>query len=63
MAGDREQIIAQALGEELARQGKTGIDVVALAAAVDAALTRQSEAPVAPEEGRSPDELNATNDD
>jgi hypothetical protein len=58
----RRRIIAAAISAELARQaepGKTGIDIEAMAAAVDAAL----EAPARMDEGKRPNELNATNDD
>ena len=59
---DRRQAIATAISAELERQASEGVspvDVAALAAAVDDAI-----APPAPaNEGRHPDELNATNDD
>ena len=51
--------IADALSRELQRQGISGVDIEALAAAVADALER--EAP--PSEGKRPEELNATNDD
>ncbi len=58
----RRQIIATAIAAELKRQADAGssrVDVDAMAGAVDAAL--DPPAPVT--EGRSPDQLNATNDD
>lgn len=56
---ERRQAIVTAIEAELQRQGRDGIDVDALAEAVDIALE-----PVPPvSEGRHPDQLNATNDD
>ncbi|SEP65786.1 hypothetical protein SAMN05428969_0340 [Devosia sp. YR412] len=57
--GNRRQAIATAITAELERQGKHGIDVDALAEAVELAL---DPAPPA-SEGKRPGELNATNDD
>ncbi|UYN99072.1 MAG: hypothetical protein KIT02_14230 [Devosia sp.] len=58
----RHQAIVVALTAELERQAQAGasrIDVEALAGAVETAID-----PAPPlSEGRSPDELNATNDD
>ncbi|MBU1304659.1 MAG: hypothetical protein KKF33_03955 [Alphaproteobacteria bacterium] len=58
----RRSIIAAAITAELARQaeaGKTGVDIEAMAGAVDEAL----EGPPQIDEGKRPNELNATNDD
>lgn len=61
-ATDRRQAIATAISAELERQALAGaarVDVEALAGAIEEAL-----APAPPaNEGRHPDELNATNDD
>lgn len=61
-SGARRQIIATAIAAELERQGigsAERIDIDALAGAVEQALGTS-----APEdEGKRPDELNATNDD
>ncbi|MEO5807528.1 hypothetical protein [Devosia sp.] len=59
----RTQLIASVISKELARQApgaSSGVDVQALAAAIAAALGGDHPAP---DEGRHPDELNATNDD
>jgi len=59
-AGQRRQAIVTALASELARQGRDeGIDLDALADAVDLAL----DPPPPMAEGRRPNELNSTNDD
>jgi len=59
---DRRSVIAAAIAAELQRQANgdaVRIDIEALAGAVDAALV-----PTTPfAEGRSPEQLNATNDD
>lgn len=58
----RRAVIAAAITAELARQadkGATGFDVEAIASAVEAAL----DAPEGIDEGKRPNELNATNDD
>lgn len=58
----RRQSIATAITTELERQALAGaprVDVDALAQAIDDALTP----PPPANEGRHPDELNATNDD
>lgn len=58
----RRSVIAAAITAELARQadeGTTGFDVEAIATAVEAAL----DAPERIDEGKRPNELNATNDD
>lgn len=60
--GDRRQAIATAIAGELERQAQDGavrIDIEALAEAIDIAL----DPPAPADEGRRPDELNATNDD
>lgn len=60
----RRAVIAAAITAELQRQAESSaqrIDVEALAAAVDTALTPDDSMPVA--EGRRPEQLNATNDD
>jgi hypothetical protein len=55
----RRQAIVTAIAAELQRQGKGGVDVDAVAQAVELALD-----PAPPtSEGKHPDELNATNDD
>jgi hypothetical protein len=61
MSENRRQRILAALKLELQRQrAPAGLDLTALAAAVEAALG----APPAPmDEGRTPDELNSANDD
>ena len=58
MTTSRREQIAAAIASELKRQNVT-LDVDALVDAVEAAL--QPEGPT--EEGRHPNELNATNDD
>jgi hypothetical protein len=58
-SGARRETIASAIAAELERQGAAGVDIDALADAVEDAL---DPAPPA-DEGRHPDELNATNDD
>ncbi|WP_137150176.1 hypothetical protein [Devosia sp. FKR38] len=58
----RRAVIAAAITAELARQadaGATGFDIEAIATAVEAAL----DAPERIDEGKRPNELNATNDD
>lgn len=58
----RQRTIATAIAAELERQARDGaprVDVDALAAAIDDAL----DPPAPANEGRHPDELNATNDD
>jgi hypothetical protein len=58
----RRQVIATAISAELERQARDGavrVDVDALAAAIDEALAPD----LPPEEGKRPEELNATNDD
>lgn len=57
--GARRETIASAITAELERQGAAGIDIDALADAVEDAL----DPPAPADEGRHPDELNATNDD
>ena len=57
--GARRQSIATAIAAELDRQGAGGIDVDALAEAIEDAL----DAPAPADEGKHPEELNATNDD
>lgn len=61
MSEERKQRIAIALAEEIGRQRVTSprLDIISLAAAVDAALDASS----AFDEGRTPEELNASNDD
>jgi len=64
MMQDRKQLIAEALGAELARQGKAGIDVQRLTDAVELALRPAGQPTMGGvNQGKSPDELNATNDD
>lgn len=55
----RRESITTAIGAELQRQGVSGVDIEALAEAVETAIA----AHVPLSEGRHPDELNATNDD
>jgi len=60
--GGRRQAIATAIAAELERQARAGeprVDVEALAEAIDEAL----DPPPPANEGRRPEELNATNDD
>jgi hypothetical protein len=60
--GGRRQAIATAITAELERQALAGasrVDIDALAQAIDEAL----DPPPPANEGRHPDELNATNDD
>ncbi len=60
---ERTTVIAEVISHELDRQAQSGaprVDVTALASAIDAAIVHPH-APV--EEGKHPDELNATNDD
>jgi len=61
MSEERKQKIALALAAEIKRQGVliARLDLLKLAGAVDAALER----PVSTDEGKTPDELNASNDD
>ena len=59
---DRRQAIATAIAAELERQALAGavrVDVEALASAIEEAL----DPPPPANEGKHPDELNATNDD
>jgi hypothetical protein len=59
---DRRQAIATAISAELERQALDGaarVDVDALASAIEDAL----DPPPPANEGKHPDELNATNDD
>lgn len=62
----RKQTILEALGREIARQAETDleeIDLVALAVAVDAALGGDGVMPGDEfEDGKKPNELNASND-
>jgi hypothetical protein len=61
-ASSRRQAIATAITAEFERQacdGELRVDVDALAAAIDDALMPD----LPPEEGKRPEELNATNDD
>ena len=61
MDDDRRQKIAAALAAEIKRQGILAprLDLQELAGAVDKAL----EGPASTDEGKTPDELNASNDD
>ena len=61
MGEERKQKIALALAAEIKRQGVliARLDLLKLAGAVDTALER----PVSTDEGKTPDELNASNDD
>jgi len=59
---DRRRIIADAARAELVRQATAAIspvDIEALATAIDAALAQEAHG----DEGKRPEELNATNDD
>lgn len=63
--GRRERIEA-VIAAELERQALTGatrIDVAAMADAIEAALAAEEPAAPALDDGRRPEELNATNDD
>lgn len=60
--GARRETIASAIAAELERQARDGaprVDIDALAEAIEDAIYP----PVPADEGRHPDELNATNDD
>ena len=60
--GGRQAIIAMAIAAELDRQGSDAavrVDIEALAEAIDAAL----DSPPPADEGKRPEDLNATNDD
>lgn len=60
--GSRRQTIATAIARELERQGgdgAPGVDIEALADAIDLAI----DTPPPADEGKRPEELNATNDD
>lgn len=61
MSEERKQRIAIALAAEINRQSVVAprLDIISLAAAVDAALDASSSF----DEGRTPEELNASNDD
>ena len=61
MSEERKQRIALALAAEIHRQGVVAprLDIASLAAAVDAALDASGSF----DEGRTPEELNASNDD
>mgnify|MGYP001049875479 CR=1 FL=1 len=63
---ERKQTILEALGREIHRQAETDlaeIDLVALAVAVDRALSGDGRMPDDPiDDGRVPDGLNAPND-
>ena len=64
MGEDRKQQILVALTDELRRQSADmhRLDVVALAAAIDTALANPASAgPI--DEGKTPDQLNAANDE
>ena len=61
MGEDRKQKIALTLAAEIKRQGVliARLDLLKLAGAVDVSL----DSPTSTDEGKSPDELNASNDD
>ena len=61
MGEDRKQKIALTLAAEIKRQGVliARLDLMKLAGAVDGVL----DDPVSTDEGKTPDELNASNDD
>ena len=64
MGEDRKQQILAALTDELRRQSADmhRLDIVALAGAIDAALSNPTSAgPI--DEGKTPDQLNAANDE
>jgi len=63
---ERRSVIAGVIGAELERQAHDGalrVDVDALAAAIDTALVADEPLQADDDEGKRPDELNATNDD
>jgi hypothetical protein len=63
---ERRERIEAVIVAELERQAAAGaarIDVAAMAAAIEAALTAEEPAEPALDDGRRPEELNATNDD
>ncbi|WP_299748648.1 hypothetical protein [Devosia sp.] len=59
VVASRRESITTAIRAELQRQGVSGVDIEALAEAIETAIA--AHAPLS--EGRHPDELNATNDD
>ena len=61
MSEDRKQKIAAVLAAEIKRQGALAprLDLMKLAGAVDAGL----DDPISTDEGKTPEELNASNDD
>lgn len=62
----RRETIAAVIDAEFDRQAQEGerrIDVGALASAIEAALSAEEPVPPGPDQGKRPDELNATNDD
>ncbi|KKB86768.1 hypothetical protein VW29_00465 [Devosia limi DSM 17137] len=62
----RRGLIAGVIGAELERQAHEGaqrVDVDALAEAIDMALAADEPMAADDDEGKRPDELNATNDD
>lgn len=63
---ERRSVIAGVIGAELERQAQDGalrVDVDALAYAIDTALAAAEPLPADDDEGKRPEELNATNDD
>lgn len=63
---DRRALIEAVIAAELERQALEGamrIDVAAMADAIEAALEASEPAPPDFDDGRRPEELNATNDD
>jgi len=66
IGAERRSIIAGVIGAELERQAHDGalrVDVDALADAIDTALAAEEPLPADDNEGKRPEELNATNDD
>lgn len=63
---ERRSVIAGVIGAELERQAHDGaqrVDIDALAGAIDTALAVDEPVAADDDEGKRPDELNATNDD
>lgn len=63
---ERRSVIAGVIGAELERQAHDGaqrVDIDALAGAIDTALAADEPVAADDDEGKRPDELNATNDD
>ena len=65
LIGGRRETIATAIAGELQRQARGGasrIDIAAMASAVDSAIAENEPFPLTMDDGKEPDELNASND-